>query len=130
MRINITSIYVDDQSAALSFYRDVLGFHVLHDVPVGESSARWLTLVSPTQPDGPELLLEPMGHPAAKTFTEAIYADGIPFTQFAVEDVRAEYQRLTPLGVEFTMEPTEVGAETIAVFDDTCGHYIQLIQEH
>jgi len=127
MRINITSIYVDDQSAALAFYRDVLGFQVRHDVPV-DGDARWLTLVSPDQPDGPELLLEPMGHPAAAVFCEALYADGMPFTQFAVDDIQAEYERLRDLGVEFSMEPTETGPVTVAVFDDTCGHWIQLIE--
>lgn len=128
MRINITSIYVDDQSAALAFYRDVLGFQVRHDVPV-DGDARWLTLVSPDQPDGPELILEPMGHPAARAFCEALYADGMPFTQFAVSDLAAEYRRLSEAGVRFTMEPTAAGPATVAVFDDTCGHYIQLIEE-
>lgn len=127
MRINITSIYVTDQDKACDFYVDKLGFRVKHDVPV-DGEARWLTLVSPEQPEGPELLLEPMGHPAAKAFVEAIYADGMPFTQFEVGDIDAEYQRLRDLGVRFTMEPTVTGDLTVAVFDDTCGHYIQLIQ--
>ncbi|MDO5513490.1 VOC family protein [Corynebacterium sp.] len=128
MRINITSIYVADQQKALEFYRDILGFTVKHDVEVGEG-ARWLTLVSPEDPEGPELLLEPMGHPAAAVFCEAIYADGLPFTQFQVADIEAEYARLLDLGVVFSMEPTEAGPVTIAVLDDTCGHYIQLIQQ-
>ena len=127
MRINITSIYVADQQQALDFYTRVLGFEVKHDVPVGDG-ARWLTLVSPEDPDGTELLLEPMGHPAARVFCEALYADGLPFTQFEVADIHAEYQRLRDLGVEFAMEPTEAGPVTVAVLDDTCGHWIQLIQ--
>lgn len=127
MRINITSIYVADQQQALDFYTRVLGFEVKHDVPVGEG-ARWLTLVSPEDPDGTELLLEPMGHPAAAVFCEALYADGLPFTQFEVADIEAEYRRLLDLGVVFSMEPTEAGPVTVAVLDDTCGHWIQLIQ--
>lgn len=127
MRINITSIYVEDQDKARDFYVNILGFRVRHDVPV-DGTARWLTLVSPEQPEGPELLLEPMGHPAARAFTEAIYADRMPFTQFEVSDIHAEYARLQDLGVNFIMEPTEAGPVTVAVLDDTCGHYIQLIQ--
>jgi len=127
MRINITSLYVADQQQALDFYTRVLGFEVKHDVPVGDR-ARWLTLVSPEDPDGTELLLEPMGHPAAAVFCEALYADGLPFTQFEVSDIEAEYRRLLDLGVVFSMEPTEAGPVTVAVLDDTCGHWIQLIQ--
>lgn len=127
MRINITSLYVADQQQALDFYTRVLGFEVKHDVPVGDG-ARWLTLVSPEDPDGTELLLEPMGHPAAAVFCEALYADGLPFTQFEVADIEAEYRRLLDLGVVFSMEPTEAGPVTVAVLDDTCGHWIQLIQ--
>ncbi|HJD78594.1 MAG TPA: VOC family protein [Corynebacterium pollutisoli] len=127
MRINITSLYVADQQQALDFYTRVLGFEVKHDVPVGDG-ARWLTLVSPEDPDGTELLLEPMGHPAAAVFCEALYADGLPFTQFEVSDIEAEYRRLLDLGVVFSMEPTEAGPVNVAVLDDTCGHWIQLIQ--
>lgn len=127
MRINITSLYVADQQQALDFYTRVLGFEVKHDVPVGDG-ARWLTLVSPEDPDGTELLLEPMGHPAAAVFCEALYADGLPFTQFEVSDIEAEYRRLLDLGVVFSLEPTEAGPVTVAVLDDTCGHWIQLIQ--
>lgn len=127
MRINITSLYVADQQQALDFYTRVLGFEVKHDVPVGDD-ARWLTLVSPEDPDGTELLLEPMGHPAAAVFCEALYADGLPFTQFEVSDIESEYRRLLDLGVVFSMEPTEAGPVTVAVLDDTCGHWIQLIQ--
>ncbi|WIM66820.1 VOC family protein [Corynebacterium breve] len=128
MRINITSIYFDDQLKALDFYTDTLGFQVKHNVPVGD--AHWITLVSPEDPEGTELLLEPTGHPASKTFNEALYADGIPFTQFAVDDIQSEFHRLQSLGVQFSMEPTSMENVTFAVFDDTCGHYIQLIQQN
>ncbi len=124
MRIDITSVYVDDQRKALRFYTDVLGFTKRNDIPMGDAS--WLTVVSPEQPDGPELLLEPDGHPAARTFKEALVADGIPFTSFGVDDVHAEYERLRDLGVTFTQEPLEMGAVTTAVFDDTCGNLIQI----
>ncbi|NIH82363.1 VOC family protein [Amycolatopsis viridis] len=104
--------------------RDRLGFVKKHDVPAG--GARWLTVVSPDNPEGTELLLEPSGHPAAKPFRDALVADGIPFTMFTVDDVRAEYERLRSLGVRFTQEPTEMGPVTTAVFDDTCGNLIQI----
>ncbi|AGF72714.1 VOC family protein [Corynebacterium halotolerans] len=126
MRINITSVLVDDQEKAHQFYTGVLGFRVKHDVPVGD--ARWLTVVSPENPEGTELLLEPDAHPAAKTFKEALFNDGIPFTQFAVDDVRAEFERLTGQGVRFTMEPTDADTVIVAVLDDTCGNLIQLAQ--
>ena len=124
MRINLTTVFVDDQAEALRFYTEVLGFVKKHDVPTGEY--RWLTVVSPEDPDGTELLLEPSGHPAAKPFTEALVADGIPFTAFAVDDVQAEFERLRGLGVRFTQEPTEMGQVTTAVLDDTCGNLIQI----
>ncbi len=123
-RINITSVLVDDQAKALRFYTDVLGFVKKHDVPLGEY--KWLTVVSANEPDGVELLLEPDGHPAAGPFKAALVEDGIPFTSFAVDDVQAEFDRLTALGVRFTQEPTEMGPVTTAVFDDTCGNLIQL----
>lgn len=126
MRINITSVLVDDQEKALRFYTDILGFVPKHDVPMGED--RWLTVVSPQDPEGTELLLEPSGHPAVKPFKDALVADGIPFTSFAVDDVRAEHARLSGLGVRFTMEPVEMGPVTIAVLDDTCGNLIQIAQ--
>ncbi|MFF9755161.1 VOC family protein [Streptomyces sp. NPDC014344] len=125
MKIHLTSVLVDDQTQALRFYTDVLGFVKKHDVPVGEKD-RWLTVVSPEDPDGTELLLEPAGHPAAKAYREALAADGIPLTQFAVDDVRAEYERLREHGVRFTQEPLEMGPVTTAVFDDTCGNLIQI----
>ncbi len=124
MRINVTSVLVDDQEKALQFYTDVLGFVKKNDVPLGE--ARWLTVVSPDAPDGTELLLEPDGHPAARPFKEALANDGIPFTSFAVEDVTAEYARLRGAGVRFVQEPASLGPVTTAVFDDTCGNLIQI----
>lgn len=127
MRITITSVLVDDQDKAEQFYTEVLGFVKKHDVPVG-GGGRWLTVVSPEDPDGTELLLEPGGHPAVGPFKDALVADGIPFTQFAVEDVHAEYERLRGLGVQFTQEPTAMGPVTTAVFDDTCGNLIQIAQ--
>jgi catechol 2,3-dioxygenase-like lactoylglutathione lyase family enzyme len=127
MRINLASVLVDDQDKALRFYTEVLGFKPKADVPVGEH--RWITVVSPEDPDGTELLLEPDAHPAAKPFKEALVADGIPFTAFAVDDVRAEFERLRGLGVRFTQEPTEMGPVTTAVFDDTCGNLIQIAHQ-
>jgi catechol 2,3-dioxygenase-like lactoylglutathione lyase family enzyme len=124
MRIHITSVLVDDQDKALRFYTDVLGFRKKTDVPLGE--ARWLTVVSPDDPEGAELALEPDDHPAAKPFKAALVADGIPATSFAVEDVDAEFQRLRGLGVRFTQEPVDMGGVTMAVFDDTCGNLIQI----
>jgi catechol 2,3-dioxygenase-like lactoylglutathione lyase family enzyme len=115
---------VDDQEKALRFYTDVLGFVKKTDIPLGE--ARWLTVVAPDQPKGPELLLEPDSHPAAKPFKAAMVADGIPATSFAADDVHAEFQRLRGLGVRFTQEPVDMGAVTTAVFDDTCGNLIQI----
>ena len=128
MRINLTSVLVDDQDKALRFYTDVLGFEKKAEVPVG--GYRWLTVVSPDDPDGTELLLEPDAHPAAKVFKEALVGDGIPFTSFAVDDVAAEFARLKGLGVRFTQEPAEMGPVTTAVFDDTCGNLIQIAQRH
>jgi catechol 2,3-dioxygenase-like lactoylglutathione lyase family enzyme len=124
MRINLSSVLVDDQEKALRFYTEVLGFREKDNVPVGEH--RWITVVSPEDPHGTELLLEPDGHPAAKPFKDALVADGIPFTSFAVDDVRAEYERLRGLGVRFTQEPADMGPVTTAVLDDTCGNLIQI----
>jgi catechol 2,3-dioxygenase-like lactoylglutathione lyase family enzyme len=124
VRINLTSLLVNDQDKALRFYTEVLGFVKKTEVPLGEH--RWLTVVSPEDPDGVELVLEPDEHPAAKPFKEALVADGIPFTSFAVADVHAEAERLRGLGVTFTQEPTQMGPVTTAVFDDTCGNLIQI----
>jgi catechol 2,3-dioxygenase-like lactoylglutathione lyase family enzyme len=124
MRINITSVFVDDQDKALAFYTDVLGFMKKTEVPVGE--AKWLTVVSPEEPNGTELLLEPDSHPAVGPYKQALVEDGIPATQFGVDDVHAEYERLRELGVRFTQQPTAMGDVTTAVFDDTCGNLIQI----
>jgi catechol 2,3-dioxygenase-like lactoylglutathione lyase family enzyme len=124
MKIYVTSVLVDDQEKALQFYTNVLGFVKKNDIPLGE--ARWLTVVSPENAAGPELLLEPDSHPAAGPFKEALAADGIPVTSFAVDDVDAEFQRLRDLGVQFAQEPLELGGVTTAVFDDTCGNLIQI----
>lgn len=126
-RIVITSVFVDDQSAALEFYTGKLGFVTKNDIPLGEH--RWLTVVSPDD-DSVELLLEPSAHPAVAPFRDALVTDGIPFTSFAVDDVRAEHARLSALGVRFTQEPLEMGPVTTAVLDDTCGNLIQLAQHH
>jgi catechol 2,3-dioxygenase-like lactoylglutathione lyase family enzyme len=126
MKIKVTSVLVDDQDKALKFYTEVLGFVKKTEIPLGD--AKWLTVVSPQEPDGPELLLEPDAHPAAKTFKKAIFGDGIPATSFAVEDVQKEYERMTKLGVVFRTKPTKAGPVTVAVFDDTCGNLIQIAQ--
>jgi catechol 2,3-dioxygenase-like lactoylglutathione lyase family enzyme len=126
MKIHLTSVFVDDQRAALDFYTNVLGFEVRHDIPVGDD-AWWLTVASPQEPDGPQLLLEPAGHPAVKPYRDALVEDGIPLAQFLVDDVEAEHERLTQQGVVFTQPPTDLGDVTMAVFDDTCGNLIQLI---
>lgn len=126
MKINITSVMVDDQDKALKFYTEILGFVKKVDIPVGE--ARWLTVVSPEGPDDIELLLEPNSNPAvpAKEFQKALFEAGIPATSFAVEDVQKEYERLKALGVVFTAEPTTAGGVSTAVFDDTCGNLIMI----
>ena len=124
MKINLTSVFVDDQAKALAFYTDVLGFVKKTDMPTGEH--RWLTVVSPEAPDGVELLLEPNDHPAAQAYQQAIVADGLPATSFAVDDVRAEFDRLSEKGVAFVQPPTEMGPVTTAVLDDTCGNLIQI----
>ena len=124
MRINLAGIHVDDQEKALRFYTEVLGFVKKTEVPLG--AHRWLTVVSPDEPDGVELVLEPSDHPAVGPYKDALVADGIPFTSFAVDDVQKEYERLKALGVTFTQEPTAMGPVTTAVLDDTCGNLIQI----
>jgi catechol 2,3-dioxygenase-like lactoylglutathione lyase family enzyme len=124
MRIKVTGIYVDDQEKALRFYTQVLGFVKKTEIPLGE--AKWLTVVSPEDRDGTELLLEPDDYPAVGPFKQALLSDGIPFTSFAVDDMDAEFERLRALGVRFTQEPTEMGSATTAVLDDTCGNLIQI----
>ena len=123
-RITVTSVLVDDQDKALRFYTDILGFVKKTEVDMGD--ARWLTVVSPDDPDGTELLLEPDGHPAAGPFKQALVRDGIPYTSFGVDDVNVEYERLQELGVRFTQPPVDMGPVTTAVLDDTCGNLIQL----
>jgi catechol 2,3-dioxygenase-like lactoylglutathione lyase family enzyme len=126
MRIKLTSVLVDDQDKALSFYTGVLGFVKKHDVPLG--AFKWLTVVSPESPDEVELLLEPNANPAAQAFQKALFEQGIPLTAFAVTDVESEYSRLTKKGVRFQSKPTPSGPTIVAVFDDTCGNLIQLYQ--
>jgi len=128
MRIVVSSIFVDDQDKALQFYTKHLGFVKKHEIPLGEH--KWLTVVGPDDPDGPELLLEPDTHPAVGPFKRALVEDGIPFTSFAVEDIAAEYQRLQAAGVQFTQPPVAMGVVTTAVLDDTCGNLIQLAQKN
>ncbi len=129
MRIHINSVFVDSQVKALDFYTNVLGFVKKHDVPIGEPEGenRWLTVVSPEDPEGAELLLEPSGHPAVAPYRAALNDDGIPATQFQVDDVHAEYERLRALGVTFTQAPLTMGPVTTAVLDDTCGNLIQIV---
>ncbi len=128
MKIALSSVSVSDQEHALRFYTDILGFQKAKDIPMGD--ARWLTVTSPEDPDGPELLLEPnAGYPAMEALKAALVEDGIPFTAFEVDDVEAEFERLSALGVEFKTEPTTYGDATFAVFDDTCGNLIQIYHE-
>lgn len=127
MRIYLSSIMVDDQEKAFRFYTEKLGFQKKHDIPMGEH--RWITLVSPEEPNGVELCLEPDEHPAVKPFKAALVEDGIPFTAFSVNDVAAEHKRLEGLGVRFTQPPVDYGPEIAAVFDDTCGNLIQIAQQ-
>jgi catechol 2,3-dioxygenase-like lactoylglutathione lyase family enzyme len=128
IKIKLESVSIDDYDKALKFYTEVLGFVKKHDIPLG-GGARWLTVVSPEDPDGTELLLEPNAdYPAMKALKEALVKDGIPFTAFEVDDIQNEYARLKKLGVEFTMEPTNMGTTTIAVLNDTCGNLIQIYQ--
>ncbi len=124
MRITVTSVLVDDQDKAQRFYTEVLGFVTKTEVPLGEH--RWLTVVSPEAPDGVEIALEPDEHHGAKAYKQTLVEDGIPFTMFTVDDVQAEYERLTGLGVTFTQPPTQMGQMTTAVLDDTCGNLIMI----
>ena len=126
MKMYIKSISVDDQAAGLKFYTEKLGFVVKHDIPIGEH--RWLTLTSPEEPEGVELCLEPSVHPATIAYKKALVADGIPFTAFRVDDIEQEVKRLEGEGVLFTQPPVNVGSPIMAVFDDTCGNLIQLIE--
>lgn len=127
MKIKLTSVIVNDQARALDFYTRVLGFIKKTDVPAGEY--RWLTVVSPEGPDDIELLLEPNANPAGSTFQRALYEQGIPLTVFFVDDLNKEYKRLQQLGVNFTQPPTPMGPVMAAIFDDTCGNLIQIVQQ-
>ena len=128
MKIKLTSVSIDHYDKALKFYTEIMGFVKKQDIPLGEG-ARWITVVSPEEPNGTELLLEPNAtYPAMKALKESLVKDGIPFTAFLVGDVQQEYERMKELGVEFTMEPTNMGMSTAAIFDDTCGNLIQIYQ--
>ena len=128
MRIKLTSVSIDDYDKALKFYTETMGFLKKRDISLGEG-VRWITVVSPEEPEGTELLLEPNAfYPAMKALKESLVKDGIPFTAFEVRDIQAEYERMKDLGVEFTMEPTNMGMETAAVLNDTCGNLIQIYQ--
>ena len=126
MKIKVTSVMVDDQDKALKFYTEKLGFVKKTEIPLGEH--KWLTVVSGEESDGVELLLEPMGFAPAKVFQKALKDAGIPLTAFHVNNIQSEYERLEKLGVKFSMKPTQMGPATLAVFDDTCGNNIQLVQ--
>ena len=128
MKIKLTSVSIDDYDKALKFYTEILGFVKQHDIPLG-GGARWLTVVSPQEPDGTELVLEPNAdYPAMKALKESLVRDGIPYTAFEVDDIQNEYARMKKLGAEFTMEPTNMGSTTVAIFEDTCGNLIQIYQ--
>lgn len=128
MKIKLASVSIDDYDKAVKFYTEALGFILKRDIPLG-NDARWITVVSPDDPNGVELVLEPnASYPAMKALKEALVKDGIPFTAFEVNDIQKEYERMKNLGVEFTMEPTSMGMTTAAIFDDTCGNLIQIYQ--
>ena len=127
MRIKLTSIMVEDQATALRFYTETLGFQKKSDFPVGEY--RWITVVSPEEPNDLELALEPNANPAAKKFQEAMFSQGIPLAAFEVSNIAAEFDRLKKKGVAFTREPTPAGPVTLAIFADGCGNLIQLYQK-
>ncbi|MBZ4332525.1 VOC family protein [Corallococcus sp. AS-1-12] len=127
MRISVTSVMVDDQSKALKFYTEVLGFVLKVDIPLG-GEHRWLTVVAPDALEGTQLLLEPMGFAPARVFQKALFDAGIPLTSFGVDNCEAEYERMVKLGVVFRGKPTAMGPVTAAVFEDTCGNLIQMAQ--
>ncbi len=127
MRIHLSGVTVDDQQKALRFYTETLGFQLKHNIPLGEHA--WITVVSPEEPEGTQLVLEPDAHPAVRPYKKALVEDGIPFTSFAVEDIEAEHERLTAAGVRFVQPPTDLGPVITAVFDDTCGNLIQIEQQ-
>ena len=126
IRITTTGIFVDNQQKALDFYTNILGFIIKDDIPVGEF--RWITIVTNGEENGTELLLEPNNHPAAKKYQESIFLDGIPAQMFGVDNLEKEYNRLSNLGVAFTMKPTTMDGYKMAIFNDTCGNLVQLLQ--
>jgi predicted enzyme related to lactoylglutathione lyase len=126
MQIKVTSVMVDDQDKALKFYTEILGFIKKTEIPIGEH--KWLTVVSPEAPGEVELLLEPMGFPPARIYQKALFDAGIPLTAFNVDNIQKEYERLEKMGVKFSMKPTKMGPAIMAVFDDTCGNNIQIVQ--
>ena len=126
MRIKITSVMVENQDKALKFYTEILGFVKKTEIPAGDY--RWLTVISTDERDGVELLLEPLAFEPARTYQKALFEEGIPYTSFNVDDIEEEFARLTDLGVKFRLGPTQMGDAVIAVFDDTCGNFIQLVQ--
>ena len=126
MKIKITSVLVDDQDKALSFYTDILGFVKKNEIPMGEN--KWLTVVSKEEENGVELLLEPIAFEPAETYQSALYEAGIPYTSFEVNNLDYEFERLRDLNVEFSMRPTTMGSVKIAILDDTCGNRIQLVE--
>jgi predicted enzyme related to lactoylglutathione lyase len=126
MKIKLTNVHVDDQEKALRFYTEVLGFVKKTDISAGQY--RWLTVVSPEEPDGTELLLEPNDNPAAKTYQQALFEQNIPAAMFFTDDLQADYQRIKARGAEFTMAPTKTAGSIIAQVNDTCGNLIQLTQ--
>lgn len=128
MKIKLASVSIDNIDKAIKFYTEVLGFILKRDIPLG-GDARWVTVVSADEPNGVELVLEPnASYPAMKALKESLVRDGIPFTAFEVKDIQKEYERMKKLGVEFTMEPTNMGTTNAAIFDDTCGNLIQIYQ--
>ena len=128
MKIKLASVSIDEYDKAVKFYTEALGFILKRDIPLG-NDARWITVVSPDEPNGVELVLEPnASYPAMKALKESLVRDGIPFTAFEVNNIQKEYERMKKLGVEFTMEPTNMGMTTAAIFDDTCGNLIQIYQ--
>ena len=128
MKIKLASVSIDDYDKAVKFYTEALGFILKRDITLG-NDARWITVVSPDDPNGVELVLEPnASYPAMKALKESLVRDGIPFTAFEVNNIQKEYERMKKLGVEFTMEPTNMGTTTAAIFDDTCGNLIQIYQ--
>ena len=127
MRIHLAGVFVDDQQKALRFYTETLGFQLKHNIPLGEHA--WITVVSEEAPEGTQFVLEPDGHPAVRPFKKALVEDGIPYTSFAVDDVKAEHERLVAKGVRFVQPPTDLGTVIAAVFDDSCGNLIQIQEE-